>query len=161
MGHTGCEEFLWWFCDRQERDPEFRARMMEALKSPIDPLRSVGRVIRETDPVKGAKAESELRELPEFAVNTLLGAWLEATSRGLGFSASAGSTDRPMDFARHRRVRVTVDEDEDSIGVQLTHIPRRPNRPVSQVLSDPAQVRGRQHSRRCLRFLPRAISVRA
>ncbi|MGE3073967.1 MAG: hypothetical protein AB7N24_11965 [Dehalococcoidia bacterium] len=125
MGHTGCEEFLWWFCERQERDPEFRRRMLEALKSPIDPLRSVSRVIHETDPVQGPIAERELRDLPEFAVNTLLGAWLEATSRGLGFSASAAATETPMEFARHRRVRVTVEEDQDSIGVQLTHIPSR------------------------------------
>ncbi len=125
MGHTGCEEFLWWFCERQERDPEFRARMIDALKSPIEPLRMVSRVISETDPSVGPIAERELQDLPEFAVNTLLGAWLEATSRGLGFSARAGVADSPMDFARHRRVRVTVEEDQDSIGVQLTHIPSR------------------------------------
>jgi hypothetical protein len=125
MGHTGCEEFLWWFCERQDRDPEFRTQMIEAMNSPVDPLRMVSKVINETDPAVGPIADKELRDLPPFAVNTLLGAWLEATSRGLGFSARAGTAESTMDFARHRRVRVTVDEGQDSIDVQLTHIPSR------------------------------------
>lgn len=125
MSQSGCEEFLWWFCERQARDPEFRARLAEAMRSPLDPMRAAVRVIEEADPVYGPTALKEIDELPELALSTMLQAWLDAATRGLDFRANSLRPDRPLEFARARRVRVSVDEDETSISVNLSHIPNR------------------------------------
>ena len=125
MAATGCEEFLWWFCERQAVDAEFRARLAEAMHSPVDPVASAIRVIADADADYAPTATKEFEELPAFAVSTLLHAWLEATSRGLPFAAHSVRPERPLEFARERRVRVSVDESDRGIDVRLSHIPTR------------------------------------
>jgi hypothetical protein len=125
MALTGCEEFLYWFCKRQATDSEFRVRLAEAMRSSVDPLASAIRVIADADAEYAPTARKEFEELPQFAVSTLLHAWLEATTRNLPFAAHSVRPDRPVEFARERRVRVSVDESDRGIDVRLSHIPTR------------------------------------
>ena len=125
MSHSGCEDFLWWFCERQATDQVFKKRLLEAMRSPVEPLHAAVRVIQDADAAYAPTAKKEFEELPEFAMSTMLYAWLESADRGLRFQAHSVRPERPIEFARNRRVRVTVDEDQDSIQVSLSHIPTR------------------------------------
>lgn len=125
MSYSGCEEFLGWFSQRQENDPVFRERMMQAIADEDTALEAVATAVRLTDPAFAATAEMEIRELPEIAVRTMLSAWRDAVEGGLDFRARSVPPERPMEFARKRRVRVTVDRDEGRVDVALSHIPTR------------------------------------
>jgi hypothetical protein len=130
MTWTGCEEFLWWFCKKQASDPEFRERLREAMASPVDPLRAFVRLVKDTDATMAPIAEQEIGDLPDLAVSTMLKAWLEAVSRGKAFEAHSEPPQRVIEFARRRMVRITVDEDQDSIQVRLAHVPNHHPRRV-------------------------------
>jgi hypothetical protein len=125
MTWSGCEDFLWWFCQRQAGDAQFRMELRAALEESNDPLGSVVRVIGATEPKMAAVAEMELGELPPIAIRTMLEAWREADDAGLHFEAHSVKPDRPIEFAKSRRVRVTVDREAEGVYVGLAHIPGR------------------------------------
>lgn len=125
MSYSGCEEFLGWFSQRQEADPVFRERMLQAIAEEDTALEAVATAVRLTDPAFAPTAEMEIRELPEIAVRTMLNAWRDAVEGGLDFRARSVVPERPLEFARKRRVRVTVDRDERGVDVSLSHIPTR------------------------------------
>ena len=125
MTWIGCEDFLGWFCVRQSTDADFRVRLREALESPVEPLRAAEKVIAGADPQRAELASQEFAELPQLAISTMLHAWLEAETRGVAFEAHSLPPERPLEFARNRRVRITVDEEDSAIQVRLSHIPTR------------------------------------
>ncbi len=125
MSWTGCEDFLVWFCERQAADPDFRARLRLALDESTDPLKSVVRVISKTEPAMAPIAQQELGELPPVAIRTMLEAWREADDAGISFEAHSVRPDRLIEFAKARRVRVTVDRDANGVSVGLAHVPGR------------------------------------
>ena len=125
MSWSGCEDFLGWFCARQAEDATFRARLRDALDTTIDPLGTVVRVISETEPTMAPVAQMELGELPPVAIRTMLEAWREADAAGIAFEAHSLRPDRPIEFAKTKRVRVTVDREADGVYVGLSHVPGR------------------------------------
>ena len=125
MSWVGCEDFLAWFSMRQSMDPDFRKRLRDALESPVEPLRAAERVIAAADAGRTPMTHEEFRELPQLALSSMLHAWLEADSRGLAFEAHSAPPEKPLEFAHARRVRVTVDEEQEAIHVSLSHIPTR------------------------------------
>jgi hypothetical protein len=110
---------------RQSTDARFRSELRQALESPFEPLRAAEKVIASADRDHAELALKEFAELPELAISTMLQAWLAADSRGLGFEAHSVPPDHPLEFARRRRVRITVDEEESAIHVGLSHVPTR------------------------------------
>jgi hypothetical protein len=125
MSYSGCEEFMWWFCARQASDSEFREKLRLAMDTSADPYGTIVGVIRDTDAKIAPVAEQELAELPPVAIKAMLDAWREASDAGLEFEARSVVPDRPVEFARKRRVRVVVDREDDAIRVALSHIPTR------------------------------------
>jgi hypothetical protein len=124
MSFSGCEEFLWWFSEKQAQDPLFRARLLEAMAA-NDGFDAVAVLISETEAAAADIVTTEIEQLPAAAVRTMLTAWREASEQNLKFRARSVLPDRPLEFARNRRVRVVVDRNQDSMEVQLSHIPTR------------------------------------
>lgn len=67
----------------------------------------------------------EFGSLPPLAVTTLVDAWAMADFAGKTLEVASVSPDEPMVFARNRRVRITIDAEEDRVTVGISHIPSR------------------------------------
>jgi hypothetical protein len=74
----------------------------------------VGRTIRE-----------EFEVLPALTVKSLVDAWSLADAGGKRFQFASVAPAQPLVFARRRRVRLTIDVDEDCVTLSLGHIATR------------------------------------
>lgn len=53
----------------------------------------------------------------------ILQSWALATESGKRCELASRKPAEPLDFARHRRVRITVDSEDDAVCVGLSHVP--------------------------------------
>ncbi len=67
----------------------------------------------------------EFEVLPPLTVRSLVDAWSLADACGKRFQFASVAPAQPMVFARHRRVRLTIDVDEDCVTLSLAHIGTR------------------------------------
>lgn len=67
----------------------------------------------------------EFQVLPSVTVTSLVDAWALAHASRKHFEFVSLKPEEPLAFARHRRVRLTVEVDEDRVTLFLSHIPTR------------------------------------
>lgn len=67
----------------------------------------------------------ELTELPPHLLTTACQAWMTADHFGKQFELMSVRPDSALTFARERRIRITIDTEEDCVRMTLSHIPGR------------------------------------
>ena len=65
----------------------------------------------------------ELAEFPAHVTTTICQAWATADQFNKRFELVSVAPDSALDFARHGRVRIAVDTEEDRVRVTLSHVP--------------------------------------
>jgi len=133
MTWTGCEETTWWltWALRQERTRAIvEAAFAEGLPTPD----IIERMITGLDPAVAMQVRYELHELPALVIETVLSAYRQAASAGKPFELASVKPASPLDLARRRSVRVSVDISEDGVRAELSHIgSRHPTWPEAAV----------------------------
>jgi hypothetical protein len=76
-------------------------------------------------PAIAATMREEFSVLPALTVTALVEAWLLADAGGKSFQFASVAPGEPITFARRRRVRLTVDVEEDRVTLALSHVPSR------------------------------------
>jgi hypothetical protein len=124
MGATGCEPTTAVLTSLLAR-PDVRSALRELMANgaPIDA--QLHAVVRFADPATAANVLHEFQELPRLTVAMILQAWQLADSAGKPFELFSERPTAPVDFARHKRVRIVVDSESDTVRVGLSHIPGR------------------------------------
>jgi hypothetical protein len=137
MGTVGCvpvTEFLTTFFNDEQAKPRLRELgAMGAL-----PFEYLDLMASFATPNMGALVREEFGVLPKNALATLAGAWALADTSDKAFEVVSVRPAAPMDFARHRRVRLTVDVEDDAVRVGFSHIATRH---ASWYAPEPATVR--------------------
>jgi hypothetical protein len=98
-------------------------RTLIAEGAPIEAQIEV--LTREADGTTASGVASEFRELPRLTAATIIQAWHLADADGKPFELVSERPRTPLDFARTRRVRITVDSEADVVRVALSHVPGR------------------------------------
>ncbi len=68
---------------------------------------------------------AEFAVLPAVAVTTLVDAWAMADFGGKSLEVASVAPDSPLEFAHNRRVRITIDAEDDRVSVAISHLPNR------------------------------------
>lgn len=124
MSWTGCDETAWWLTNALE-DTAVCDRVREGLEQGSPAPSLVRAIARDLPPQVKDRVERELGELQAAAVLGILAAWQTADSAHKPFVFGPYGPDSPIDLARRRSVRLTVDIDEDGVHAGLSHIPSR------------------------------------
>ena len=124
MSATECEDVVGWLTALFALDPvkeQLRGLRVANATSPefIDAIASMA------GPDRKETILREFAELPEMTVTTILDAWAMADRAGKSFAVKSVRPDRPIAFAHSRRVRLTVDAEDDGVRVLLSHVPNR------------------------------------
>lgn len=64
----------------------------------------------------------EFTEMPDPMFQTIMASWLAADGSGRAFELRSEPPQRPLEFARRGRVRLTVDYEEDRAIVSVSHV---------------------------------------
>jgi len=97
-------------------------RLFESGSRPADYVQALARFC---DPETRDLLLEEFGELPATLVDTVIGAWLLAERSEKAFTLRSSAPERPLDFARSRRTRFTIDVEDDGVVVTLSHVPGR------------------------------------
>jgi hypothetical protein len=77
---------------------------------------------RNAAPDVAATLRAEFAELPPLALSTLVDACALAHASGRPLEVVSVGPDGPIEFARQRRVRITIDVEEERIRIALSHV---------------------------------------
>jgi len=77
------------------------------------------------EPELSALVRAEFLEMPAGMIGLILSSWSEADRAGKSFELSSVSPAEPLQFARSRRVRLTLDYEADRAVISLSHVPGR------------------------------------
>ncbi len=124
MSWTGCDETALWLTHALE-DAAVCARVREEMGEGAPAASLVRAIARDLPEQVRSRVERELGELPAAAVLGILAAWQTADSAHKPFVFESVRPESPIDLARRRGVRLTVDIDEDGVHAGLSHIPTR------------------------------------
>lgn len=124
MSWTGCDETAWWLTHALE-DSTVCGRVREEMEHGSNAPSLVRAIARDLPPEVKDRVERELGELPAAAVLGILAAWQTADSAQKPFVFESVRPASPVDLARRRSVRLTVDIDEGGVRAGLSHIPSR------------------------------------
>ncbi len=67
----------------------------------------------------------EFTELPLEMVNTIMRGWAMATEAGLAFNIRSVRPERPLEFARRRLTRLSMNWDDNGVMFEISHVPGR------------------------------------
>lgn len=124
MSWTGCDETAWWLTHALD-DTTVCNRVREEMEQGSPAPALVRAIARDLPPQVKDRVERELGELPAAADLGILAAWQTADSAQKPFVFESVRPESPVDLARRRGVRLTVDIDEDGVHAGLSHIPSR------------------------------------
>lgn len=124
MGHSGCVALTDAVTTELDA-PTMRAEAASALRSGANDETLVALLAASMDPSDARLLREELVELPATLVRTIVSAWELAEAGGREFVLTSLRPDRPLEFARAERVRVSMDLESDRVLVALSHIPGR------------------------------------
>ena len=105
--------------------PEVQAKWRELRHENAPAIQFVQALCEFAPPDIAATMLEEFQVLPSLVVTTVADAWALADAAGKPFQFASVLPTEPLAFARHRRVRVIVDTEEDSVTVFLSHVPTR------------------------------------
>ena len=124
MSWTGCDETAWWLTHALE-DTAVSTRVRKEMDAGAHAPSLVRAIALDLPAHVKERVERELGELPAAAVLGILAAWQTADSAQKPFVFESVRPERPVDLARRRSVRLTIDVDEDGVHAGLSHIPTR------------------------------------
>ncbi len=124
MAATACAYMMNWATELFQKDEvaEVMAGLRDAHASPAE---FVDAVSAYADPHTADLLREEFAELPPITITMMLEAWSMARQGGRELRMESVIPDEPFTFARNRRVRVSVEAEEDAVRVLLSHIPTR------------------------------------
>ncbi len=124
MTWSGCEETAWWltWALRQEN---VRERVSGAAAAGAGAPQLIEAIILDLDPAIKERVRMELGELPAASVLGIIAAWQTAEAGKMPFVFESVRPPSPMELARKRSVRLTIDVDESGVHAGLSHIPSR------------------------------------
>jgi hypothetical protein len=105
--------------------PEVRKTMRALRASGATRDEYVEAIIGFADPDVAATIREEFGVLPGLTVSIIVDAWALADAAGKRFEVTSVPPDEPIRFARNRRVRITVDVEDEIVTVALSHVATR------------------------------------
>src|SRR5437867_778071 len=124
MSATGCEPMTAALTSLLAR-PDVRTTLRQLIASGAPVEAQIEALVRFSDEGTAASVLEEFKELPRLTASMILQAWQLADGAGKPFELVSTAPGAPLDFARHRRVRIVVDSESESVRVGLSHIPGR------------------------------------
>lgn len=124
MGHSACVDIS-AFVTTELQSPDGKQAIIALLTDGVEGRSLVEHLAGRTDANMAELLMREIEELPQTLVQTIQQAWEMATAGGREFALVSTPPDRPLEFARNQRVRVTVDVEADRVVVALSHVPGR------------------------------------
>ncbi|MPZ97944.1 MAG: hypothetical protein GEU80_01190 [Dehalococcoidia bacterium] len=124
MSNVDCFEVVWSLTTLFAQEDTKRAlHRLRDEQAPPDAF--VELLTAHAAPEIGDLMRIEFAELPTTTVATIIEAWAMADAAGKAFEVLSVKPERPLEFARHKRVRFTVDAEEDRVRVFVSHVPTR------------------------------------
>ena len=102
--------------------PDFREAMLGLKARSASHDDYLALMARNAAPDVAATLREEFAELPPLALSTLVDACALAHASGRPLELLSVGPDGPIEFARHRRVRITIDVEEDRVRIALSHV---------------------------------------
>jgi hypothetical protein len=124
MSHTSCRPVT-DFLTKYMSDPDTRKSLRALRASKAGRDQYVALFAAGAPPDIAAVMREEFAALPPLAVTTLVEAWALADAAGKTFTVASVEPDKATEFARARRVRITIDAEESGVRVSLSHIPTK------------------------------------
>ena len=124
MTWTGCEETAWWLTWAL-RQGEVCERVNAAALAQASAPELIEAIIVDLEPATQERVRMDMGELPAASIHGILAAWRMAADGGMPFVFESVRPERPLDLARRRSVRLTVDVDDEGVRAGLSHIPSR------------------------------------
>ncbi|MGH2632289.1 MAG: hypothetical protein ACRDG3_02660 [Tepidiformaceae bacterium] len=124
MSSTACEPITLALTNLLAR-PEVTTTLCAMVDAHASIEEQIDALVAFAEPGVAADAMAEFRELPRLTATMILQSWALAAGAGKRFEMVSRRPSEPLEFARHKRVRLTVDSEEDVIRVALSHVPGR------------------------------------
>jgi len=124
MSLTGCEPMTAALTSLLAR-PDVASTLRRLVEGHASIEDQIDALVAFADPSVAAGALAEFRELPRLTATMILQSWALADGAGKRFELMSRKPSEPLDFARQKRVRITVDSEESAVRVALSHVPGR------------------------------------
>jgi len=124
MSVTACEPMTAALTSLLSR-PEVQVALRPVIESNASLSEQFAVLVRFAEPGIARSALAEFQELPELTATAILQSWNTAARAGKHFEVHSVRPSTPLEFARHKRVRITIDSEEDAVRVGLSHVPGR------------------------------------
>ena len=124
MANVACIESGWYMTKAFE-DAEIQEAVRKLRAENASPEAFVEMFASDAPAEVADNLRAEFRELPEITLVCMIESWAMAARAGKRFSVESLRPEKPLVFARHRRVRVTVEADDDQVRVILSHVASR------------------------------------
>jgi len=121
MSVIGCRPTTEFLTDLLAQ-PDFRDAMLGLKARSASHGDYVDLMARSAAPDVAATLRAEFAELPPLALSTLVDACALAHASERPLEVVSVGADGPIEFARHRRVRITIDVEEERIRIALSHV---------------------------------------
>ncbi len=106
-------------------EPAIAARLRELHAARAEAAAFIEALTASATPEIAATIRMEFAELPSVTAFAIIEAWAMADGAGKRFELVSAPPEHPLDFARHSRVRIAIDAEEDCVRVSLSHVPTR------------------------------------
>jgi hypothetical protein len=124
MAISSCRDTVSWVTE-VFGTPDVARRLRELRSAHATAPEFVEAIASLSHPAIAGTIREEFGQLPAATVMTVIEAWAMADAGNKPFEMVSVRPEEPVAFARSRRVRVTVDAEEDAVRVFLSHIPTR------------------------------------
>ena len=124
MSATGCEPMTAALTSLLTR-PEVAAALRALCAQGASIEAQIDSILSAAEPGTAADVLAEFRELPRVTAGMILQAWQLADGAGKPFELVSRRPAAPLEFARERRVRITLDAESEVVRVALSHVPGR------------------------------------
>lgn len=124
MTWIGCLDVTSWLTDAL-RDETVCAELRELRARHASPAELLNAISHSAGPDVAATALFEMGELPAYTIEMIVSAWEVAQAAGKPITIVSQRPASPLQFARDRRVGLSVEADKDEIRVGIQHVATR------------------------------------
>jgi hypothetical protein len=124
MTWVACIDTVWWLTNAV-KDSTVKAKLRDLHAAHASADEYIEAIVSIMEPEVAAVATRELRELPALTTRTFVEAWAMADAAGKDFAVFSERPEKPIAFARDRRVSLLLDMDNDGVKVTISHISKR------------------------------------
>jgi len=122
MSHGVCEKLSAIAADDMKQHGE---SYLALLQQGAAPGAFLDLIAQQCPPALAAQLYDEFEELPLEMVMTIVRGWALTSQLGLAFDIQSVAPTSPLDFARRRNTRLTMDMDNDGVTFGISHVPGR------------------------------------